>query len=108
MLVLGTIHKRKVVILIDSGSTHYFLSERVLRELGIDQSHSIKAGVASGQKLRTGGTCLQVPLQMLQYMFSVDFHVIPLNDYDVVLGTVWLQEIGPVLWDFRTRQLSFT
>lgn len=36
-----------------------------------------------------------------------DFHVIPLNSYDLVLGAKWLKRGGPVWWDFTNMILSY-
>jgi len=31
----------------------------------------------------------------------------PLTGYNVVLGTQWLASLGPILWDFRARTMTF-
>jgi hypothetical protein len=31
----------------------------------------------------------------------------PLAKYDVVLGTRWLSELGPIIWDLGRRRMSF-
>jgi hypothetical protein len=38
--------------------------------------------------------------------FVVDLFVIPLDDYDMVLGMHWLHNVGPILWDFARAQMS--
>ena len=38
----------------------------------------------------------------------VDIFVMPLAGYDLVLGTQWLATLGPVLWDFSVRTMTFT
>jgi hypothetical protein len=39
--------------------------------------------------------------------FSGDFFSLALAGYDVVLGTQWLASLGPILWDFGARTMSF-
>lgn len=39
--------------------------------------------------------------------FSTDFFVLPLADYDVVLGTQWLASLRLILWDFGMLTMSF-
>jgi hypothetical protein len=39
--------------------------------------------------------------------FHVDLFIMPLAGYDVVLGTQWLATLGPVLWDFGGRTMTF-
>jgi hypothetical protein len=38
--------------------------------------------------------------------FIMDFFVIPLADYEMVLGVQWLQTLGPILWDFTCARMS--
>jgi hypothetical protein len=38
--------------------------------------------------------------------FLMDFYIIPLDGYDVVLGCEWLRTLGPIVWDFT--KLSMT
>lgn len=36
------------------------------------------------------------------------FQVLPLNDYDIVLGTKWLKELGEISWNFKVLEMNFT
>jgi hypothetical protein len=36
----------------------------------------------------------------------LDFFVIPLADYDMVLGVHWLRTLGLILWDFTKARMS--
>jgi hypothetical protein len=40
--------------------------------------------------------------------FDIDLYALPLDDYDMVLGVQWLGTLGPILWDFARRTLSFS
>jgi hypothetical protein len=39
--------------------------------------------------------------------FYVDLFVMPLAGYDVVLGTHWMATLGPIVWDFTARTMTF-
>jgi hypothetical protein len=39
--------------------------------------------------------------------FVLDFFVIPLVGYEMVLGVHWLRTLGPILWDFGRAQMSY-
>ncbi|XP_068636058.1 uncharacterized protein [Aristolochia californica] len=39
---------------------------------------------------------------------QVDLLVIPLVGFNLVLGVKWLQLLGPILWDFHARTMTFT
>ena len=58
--------------------------------------------VAFGEKLSSLGKCSQVQLRLQKVPFMVDFFILPLEGYDVVLGTQWLRTLGPIEWDFET------
>lgn len=38
----------------------------------------------------------------------MDLGVLPLNDYDVVLGTTWPKKLGTILWNFKELKMSFS
>jgi hypothetical protein len=46
------------------------------------------------------GLCPDVPVQIGGEHFRIDFYVISLGGYEVVLGCQWLRTLGPILWDF--------
>jgi hypothetical protein len=39
--------------------------------------------------------------------FPADLYVMLLAGYNVVLGTQWLGELGPIVWDLSRRRMSF-
>lgn len=102
MHVYGLIGKTISLVLIDSGSTHNFLSLALARLLGLQpQEGRMEVMVASGERIRSPGRFEQVPLELQGWGFSVDFYILPLEGYGVVLGTQWLRIFGPILWDFK-------
>ena len=41
-------------------------------------------------------------------LFIVDFFILRLEGYDVVLGTQCLRTLGPIQWDFERLMMAFT
>lgn len=39
--------------------------------------------------------------------FKVDMLVIPLNNYDIVLGIHWLQTSNDIVWNFKYLTMKF-
>ena len=39
--------------------------------------------------------------------FIADLFILPLDGYNIVLDTWWLASLGPILWDFGDRDMSF-
>lgn len=109
MKMYGTIRKQKVLILIDSGSTHNFLSIDTASklQLPISTKERLTVVVGNGDKLHSQGHCSNVELQVQQHQFQVDFYLLSLHDYEVVLGTQWLSTVGPILWDFAKLTMTF-
>ncbi|KAK9179225.1 hypothetical protein WN943_028424 [Citrus x changshan-huyou] len=110
MQVKGTIGSLTTIVLVDSGSTHNFISEDIARKLGLQPKveEQFKVVVALEERLPSRGKCTNVKL-LLQGIFpiSVDFYILPLEGYDIVLGTQWLRTLGQIMWDFAKLQMSF-
>jgi hypothetical protein len=41
------------------------------------------------------------------WKFSVDYYILQLEGYGVVLGTQWLWMLGPIQWNFETLEMQF-
>lgn len=87
--------------LVDSGSTHYFISEEAALRLRLPISHrsSLQVAVENSEKKFSPGICIAFPLRNQDQIFYLDLYVITLGIFDVVLGVKWLQMLGPILWD---------
>ncbi|KAI4330765.1 hypothetical protein MLD38_029019 [Melastoma candidum] len=98
-----------LVALLDSGSTHNFISEAAAQRTGLPLQHRphLTATVANGERVSCLGVIRQTALTIHDDVFTADLFVIPLAGYDVVLGTQWLATLGPILWDFSARTLTF-
>ena len=49
-----------------------------------------------------------VTINMQSSQFLVDFYLIELERYDVVLGAQWLKTLGPITWNFETMEMGFS
>jgi hypothetical protein len=61
----------------------------------------------NGEHVTCPGVNRQATLTVDNDMFYVNLFVMSVAGYDLVLGTQWLATLGPVLWDFSVRQMSF-
>ncbi|XP_077219125.1 uncharacterized protein LOC143853291 [Tasmannia lanceolata] len=105
----GNLHGEHVQILVDGGSTHNFIQERVAAHLKLP-SHShppFSVTVGSGETLTCKGLCKDVPLKIGTTTFQTDLFILPLHGTDVVLGVQWLIPLGPVTFDYRHLSMSF-
>jgi hypothetical protein len=53
--------------------------------------------VANGERVTCVGVIRDAPLLIDGDSFPADLYVMPLAGYDVVLGTRWLSELGPIV-----------
>ena len=78
-----------LIALLDSGSTHNFISEAAAQRTGLPLQHRphLTAMVANGKRVSYLGIICQATLTISGDTFAADLFVMPLADYDVVLGT---------------------
>ncbi|WVZ84441.1 hypothetical protein U9M48_031473 [Paspalum notatum var. saurae] len=98
-----------LVALLDSGSTHNFISDTAARHTGLPlhQRPRLTAMVANGERVTCAGVIRDAPLTVEGALFPADLFVMPLVGYDVVLGTRWLGALGPIVWDLGSRRMTF-
>jgi hypothetical protein len=87
------------IALLDSGSTHNFISESVAQRTGLPLQHRprLTATVANGDRVSCVGVIRQAAITIHSDNFLVDLFVMPLAGYDMVLDTQWLATLGPIL-----------
>jgi hypothetical protein len=109
MRVAGLIQAVSTIILLDSGSSHNFVSESLARKLQLHpvKGPRIRVMVASGEKLASKGKCVGVAVKLGKFQSQVDFFILPLEGYEAVLGMQWLWTLGEILWDFSKLTMKF-
>jgi hypothetical protein len=97
------------VALIDTGWTHSFIGEAAAWRTGlrIEPRPRLTAAVANGERVSCPGVLRQALVIIDGMAFCVDLFVMPLAGYDVVLGTHWMATLGPIVWDFTARTMTF-
>lgn len=95
--------------LLDSGSTHNFLSETTARQanVALQPCPSLHVTVANGDRVASLGRCPMQRVVIGASAFDVDFYALPLGGYDIVLGAQLLSTLVPKLWDFADQSFWF-
>lgn len=108
--IVGSIHGHLIQSHVDSGSTHNFLQDRVARHLNllVDASSLFSVTVGNGKTLRCSGICAATPIVVADHPFSLDLCILPLHGADIILGVQWLEDLGPVTFDYSNMRVSFT
>ena len=99
----------ELTVLLDSISTHNFISAEAARhaDLPLHDSRGAHMVVANGDRVECRGLARCVNLQISEESFQVDMYSIPVHICDVVLGIAWLQNLGPILCDFAQCCMAF-
>jgi hypothetical protein len=99
MRVLAKIGPYEIVVLIDNGSTHNFISEKVasLLQLPVIPTDSFNVCVANGRPLQCQGRFENVHISLQGIPFILTLYALPLVGLDVVLGVHWLEQLGTVI-----------
>ncbi|XP_022041421.1 uncharacterized protein LOC110944001 [Helianthus annuus] len=109
MRIVGTIGTSQIQILIDSGSTHNFLDSKLASKLqrftkGVPV---MKVRVANGKNLDCSQLCQDFQWPMQGVWFKTDVLLLPLDNYDMVLGVQWLQSLDDIVWNFKALTMQF-
>jgi hypothetical protein len=97
-----------VMALVDSGSTHSFISTEVACRLHLEPVFhpGLQVAVTNGDKVTITGVCRAIQFVIDKEAFVMDFFIIPLAGYKMVLSVQWLWTLGPILWDFAHARKS--
>ncbi|MCI32882.1 pentatricopeptide repeat-containing protein, partial [Trifolium medium] len=109
MKICGKIASIDVVVLIDSGASHNFISPQITSALGLSVTpmadKNIKLG--DGHKDLSKGICEGVTIDLGPQVFDVDALVLELGGLDVVLWVSWLSTLGKVVMDWKDLLMQF-
>ncbi|XP_073017946.1 uncharacterized protein [Primulina eburnea] len=109
-LITGRIYIAGVAThaLLDSGATHSFISESFVKRLGIipvAMDLGFRVSIPSGDQMFTSRIVRGLELTLQQKTVQADLIVLPLPEFDIILGMDWLSSHGAVI-DFRQRSVS--
>ncbi|XP_042054452.1 uncharacterized protein LOC121799175 [Salvia splendens] len=109
MRMKGLCQKKVLKILIDTGSTHNFLSSRVAGKIKgqFVQVPPRAVEVANGQLLQCTQKSSTFQWEMQSFKFTTEVYVIQLETYDLILGGQWLSTLGEIKWDFSKLSMVF-
>ncbi|CAA0840444.1 Unknown protein, partial [Striga hermonthica] len=100
---------RKVVVLVDNGSSHNFINADLSQKLNLPTTNiePFEVRVANGERLQCTKSFRKVPIRFSGVTVKADLYALPLVGPDVVLGVQWLEGSGKVTTDYRTGIMEF-
>ncbi|KAH7681715.1 Acid proteases protein [Dioscorea alata] len=110
MKIMGSINASPVIIMIDSGASHCFISPTLVARLNLPNSMTPAFGVKLGDDhcRETHGVCRNTAISMPSISVTVDCYLFPLGGVDVILEISWLQTLGDVKvnWSKMTMAIA--
>lgn len=111
MQFLGSIQGVDLLVLLDSGSSHSFVSSQVADQLQgltlLPQVLSVQ--VANGSRLQCTHEMVQTTWSLGGCEFQTTLRVLPLQTYDLIVGMDWLEQYNPmwVHWADKSLIISY-
>ncbi|XP_022848903.1 uncharacterized protein LOC111371244 [Olea europaea var. sylvestris] len=102
MKLKGTICGHSVIVLIDCGATHNFISVDLAAQLQIPTvpTHGYGIIMGTGSAVRGCGVCKGVVISLPSIEVVDDFLPLKLGCTDVILGMKWLETVGKMQVDW--------
>lgn len=106
--VIGNVKGRKVLILIDSGKTHNMVDSKLVENLhlGIKHVNPFSVKLANGRQLTRVMQCPKIEWSAGGIQFMTEALVLPIVDYDIILGIQWIGNFSRVTWDSKRKILQ--
>eukprot|EP00256_Glycine_max_P042597 XP_006593215.1 uncharacterized protein LOC102668698 [Glycine max] len=104
----GNIATNRVIILVDCGASHNFISDAIVKQqqIPITPTKPYSVEVGDGRKIRCEGVSKNVKLQIQLMEIQQDLFVFEMTGVDVVLGMEWLASLGEIRANFRELTLK--
>lgn len=109
MKVQGMLQSTEVIILIDEGSTHNFISDVLVKELRLNTQSVAPFGVqiGNGDFIRCGHMCKNLPIQINDIKVVQDFYPFSIGGADLVLSIQWLEILNTVQANWKQMFMIF-
>lgn len=109
MKLEGAVQGVPILILVDSGATHNFISIKLVEAMGwhVESTRKMRIRLGDGHKAVAQGECKQVQIEIEGIKLSVDTLLFDLKGIDIVLGISWLASLGEMLVDWGKQIMKF-
>lgn len=109
MRLQGWIQNQEVLLLVDSGSSHTFISAELADKLSFSSRiiKPLRVKVANGGLMLCNTELMNCSWWTQGVQFQTNFKVLPLGSYDIILGFDWLNEHSPMIVHWGNQTMSF-
>ncbi|CAO2189278.1 unnamed protein product [Urochloa humidicola] len=109
MRLHGLIKNQEVLILIDSGSSATFISNKLVQQLKLSTTTAtpVQVTVADSSKMISDQTVTDLSWWSQGHSFTSTARVLSLGYYDVIQGMDWLEQHSPMWVDWKRKKMRF-
>ena len=108
MKLRGEIGSQQVMVLVDSGATHNFISLELVRKLTLPVEETGAYGVLFGYGSVQGvGIYKQVLVRLQEIEIMEDFLPFDLTNSGIILGIQWLETLGNMQVNWKLQRMRF-
>jgi hypothetical protein len=109
MRLLALVQDKVMLILVDSCSSHSFVSKSFIDLLGITPSviDGLLVRVANGELLNSSGQVSELEWWAQGFTFHTTMRVLDIAAYDAILGYDWLKAHNPMVCHWELKTIEF-
>lgn len=109
MKLLGCIRGDEIVVMVDPGAIHNFISKEAVQKLGIPvlRSKEFEVSLGTGDSVMGEGICKSVVLELQGIVIVKNFLPLGLGNSDIIMGIQWLEKLGTMATNWKTQTLRF-
>lgn len=109
MRARGAMRKRILHILLDTGSSHNFLSDKLSKLVSgeLVAMDPLQVTIADGGQVCGEKMINNFSWTMQGHKFEANVILFPLAGCDLILGMHWLKTLGPIVWDCANLTMEF-
>jgi hypothetical protein len=107
--VTGRVEKQPLIILVDSGSTHNFISSHVAAKLhcNLTTIKALTVQVADGGIMTCTSVCSNFQWSIQGVDFVTDVFTLELKNCDMILGIQWLATLKTIVCNYEEMWMAF-
>jgi len=105
----GLVGKQELLILLDSGSAGTFVSQAVAQQFqsSVQSCEELHFTTADGSPMTSAHLIPEFQWMIQGISFSYDVRVLPLQQFDMIIGADWLEDHSPTWIHWKKKQMKF-
>ncbi|KAF7842448.1 Retrotransposable element Tf2 [Senna tora] len=109
MKLVGKIKGEEVLIMIDSGASHNFISTSLVDKMSLPKvkMSSYTVTVRDGHSVKSEGRCKKLKVELQGTTLMQDFYLFDLGEVDLILGMEWLKSLGEVSVNWKQLSIKY-